>query len=125
MKKIILDSNFLTIPYQFNVDIFEEIKRIMEENYELITLDSVVEELKKLKSKKGKDAVAANVALELLKKENVKVINVGKKNVDNAIIEIADKNTLVATNDKELRQKLKNKSIESIYLRNKKYLRMG
>ena len=78
-----------------------------------------------LKKSKGNDAVAANIGLELLKKENVKVINISEKNVDNAIVEIADKNTIIATNDKELRQRLKNKNIKTIYLRNKKYLGMG
>ncbi len=125
MKKIILDSNFLTIPYQFNIDIFEEIHRIMEEDYELITLDGVIEELEELKKSKGKDAIAAKIGLELIKKKNVKVIKTREKNVDNTIIRIADKNTIVATNDKELRQKLKNKNIKTIYLRNKKYLEMG
>lgn len=125
MKKIILDSNFLTIPYQFNIDIFEEINRIMEEDYELITLDGVIEELEELKKSKGKDAIAAKIGLELIKKKNVKVIKTREKNVDNTIIKIADKNTIVATNDKELRQRLKNKNIKTIYLRNKKYLEIG
>jgi len=125
MKKIILDSNFLTIPYQFNIDIFEEIDRIMEEEYELMTLDGVIEELKKIKKSKGKDAVAASIGLELIKKKNVRIIKTDEKSVDNAIIKIADKDTIVATNDRELRQKLKNKNVKSIYLRNKKYLEMG
>lgn len=125
MKKIILDSNFLTIPYQFNIDIFEEIDRIMGEDYELITLDGVIEELEELKKSLGKDAIAAKIGLELIKKKNVKVIKTREKNVDNTIIKIADKNTIVATNDKELRQRLKNKNIKTIYLRNKKYLEMS
>ena len=59
------------------------------------------------------------------KKKNVKVIKTREKNVDNTIIRIADKNTIVATNDKELRQKLKNKNVKTVYLRNKKYLEMS
>lgn len=97
----------------------------MEEDYELITLDGVIEELEELKKSKGKDAIAAKIGLELIKKKNVKVIKTREKNVDNTIIRIVDKNTIVATNDKELRQKLKNKNIKTIYLRNKKYLEMG
>jgi rRNA-processing protein FCF1 len=125
MKKIILDTNFLTLPHQFNVDIFEEINRIMEEEYELITLSSVIEELKKISESRGNDAVAAKIALELVEKKNVKVINTNNKNVDNAIVAIADKNTIIATNDKALKKKIKNKNVKVIYLRGKKHLDMG
>jgi len=123
MKKIILDTNFLTIPYQFNVDIFEEIDRIMEEDYELVTLDKVVEELKRMK--KGKDAVAARIGLELIEKKNIKVIKTDEKKVDNAIVKLADKDTIVATNDRVLREKIKNKNVKVLYLRSKKHLEMG
>jgi hypothetical protein len=125
MKKIILDTNFLTLPHQFNVDIFEEINRIMEEEYELITLSSVIGELKKISESRGNDAVAAKIALELVEKKNVKVINTNNKNVDNAIVAIADKNTIIATNDKALKKKIKNKNVKVIYLRGKKHLDMG
>jgi len=123
MKKIILDTNFLTIPYQFKVDIFEEIERLMEENYELVTLDKVVEELKKIK--RGKDAVAAKIGLELIKKKDIKVINTDVNKVDNAIVKLADENTIVATNDKNLRKNLKNKNIKTFYLRSKKHIVMS
>ena len=123
MKKIILDTNFLTIPQQFKIDIFEEIDRIMEEKYELVTLDKVVEELKKMK--KGKGAVAAKIGLELIKKKNVKVIKTDDKKVDNAIFKLANKNMIVATNDRILRERVKNKNVKVLYLRSKKHLEMG
>jgi len=125
MKKIILDTNFLTVPYQFNVDIFEEIERIIEEDYEIMTLDGVIKELKNMLKSKSKDAIAAKIALELINKKNVKVISTDEKKVDNAIIELADENTIVATNDKILRKKIKNKNIKVLYLRSKKHLEMG
>lgn len=125
MKKIILDTNFLMIPYQFNVDIFEEINRIMEEEYELIILDKIIEELEKITKSKGKDAAAAKIALGLIEVKNVKIINTNEKKVDNAIVALADKDSIVATNDKVLKEKLKNKNIRIIYLRNKKYLEMS
>ena len=125
MKKIILDTNFLTLPHQFKIDICNEIDRIMEENYELFTLDSVVYELKKLSKSKGKDAIAAKIGLELIKKKNIKIINTGEKNVDKAIVAISNEDMIVATNDKILRKKLKNENIKTIYLRSKKYLKIG
>jgi len=125
MKKIILDTNFFTIPHQFKIDIFEEIDRIMEEEYELITLNKVVEELKKLAKEKTENAVAARIGLEMIKKRNIKVISTEDKNVDNTIFKIADKNTIVATNDRVLRKKLKNKNVKTLYLRSKKHIEMG
>jgi rRNA-processing protein FCF1 len=125
MKKIILDTNFLTLPHQFKVDIFSEIDRIMEENYELFTLDSVIDELNKLSKSKGKDAIAAKIGLELIKKKNIKIIKTGEINVDKAIVKISNKDTIVATNDKILRKKLKNENIKTIYLRSKKYFEIG
>ena len=110
------------VPYQFKVDIFEEINRIIEEDYELITLDRIIEELEKIEKSRGKDATAARIALRLIKEKDVKIINTDEKKVDNAIIAVADKDTIVATNDKVLKKKLKNKNIKIIYLRNKKYL---
>lgn len=125
MKRIILDTNFLTIPYQFNIDIFEEIDRVVEGDYELTTLDCVVEELKKLEKSRGKEATAAKVALTLIKEKNVKVIKTGEKNVDIKIYRMADKNTIVATNDRVLRRRLKNKNVKVLYLRSKKRIVMG
>jgi len=125
MKKIILDTNFLTIPYQFGIDIFQEIDRVVEDKYELTTLDCVVEELKKLEKSRGKDAASARVALTLIRVKNVKVINTGEKKVDITIYKKADKNTIIATNDRELKQKLKNKNVKVLYLRSKKHIVMG
>ncbi len=110
------------IPYQFKVDIFEEIRRLVEGKYELITLDGVVKELEKIKESNSKSAAAAKVGLQLIRMKNVKIINTDSEKVDNKIIELSDKNTIIATNDIKLKKKLKDKNIKIIYLRSKKYL---
>lgn len=97
----------------------------MEEEYELIIFDKMIDELEKIAELKGKDATAARIALGLIKKKEVKIISTNEKTVDNAIIDSVDENTIVATNDKVLKEKLKNKNIKIIYLRNKKYLEMS
>lgn len=123
MKKIILDTNMLLVPVQFNVDIFDEIDRLIEGKYQIVTLDLVVNELKKMAKSNSKDAKAAKVGLELIKNKKVKIVKSKIRNTDNAIIQLAN-NNIVATNDKLLRQKLRNKNIKTIYLRNKKFLEM-
>lgn len=124
MKKIILDTNFLTIPYQFNVNIIEEIECLIDEKYEILTTDGVVKELENLSKKSGKDGIAAKIGLEIIKKEYIKIIKT-KGNTDDGLVEISDENTIIATNDKILRQRLKSKRIKTIYLRSKKQLELG
>ncbi len=110
------------VPYQFGVDIFSELKNIINEKYELVTLDVVVNELKKIAKGRGKDAVAANVALELVKDKKVKILKTDREHADRAIVDMADKNTLVGTNDIALKKKLKNVGVKTIYLKALKHL---
>lgn len=126
MIKIILDTNFLLIPCQFKVDIFSEIDMIIHERYALCAPEAVIGELKKLSESKGKDGKAAKLALALIAKKNVNIIKGSKRTKygDEAIIEIADKNTLVATQDIELRKRLKLKGIHTITMRQKGHLKI-
>lgn len=126
MKAIILDTNFLTIPAEFKVDIFSEIDRICSFNYSLFVLDKSVEELKKMiETQKGKEKAKARLALQLIKNKEINVIKANSdKTVDDILVELSDdKNNIIATQDKELRKRLKGKS--TIFLRNKKYLEMS
>jgi len=125
MKKIILDTNFLTIPYKFKVDIFEEIRNLISEEHEITTLDGVVRELEHLSKETGENATAAKVGLELIEKNQVKIIPTNEKNVDDVIVELANDQTVVATNDKELINRLKTKNVKVIYLRGKNRLVLG
>ena len=122
IKKILLDTNFLLIPAKFNVDIFSEIERICHFNYELCILDRSVEELEKIKNtKKDKHSIYAKLALALLKNKKIKVIKMkSAENVDDLILGLDG--YIVATQDKELADKLKEKEVALIALRQKKYL---
>ena len=46
--KVILDTNFFMVPEKFKIDVFGELDRIIDEKYELITIDSVINELEGL-----------------------------------------------------------------------------
>ena len=126
MRKVILDTNFLLIPYQFKIDIFSEIDLIIHEKYALCAPEAVIGELKKLSESKGKDGKAAKLALALMAKKNVNIIKDSKRTEygDKAILDIADKNTLVATQDIELRKRLKLKGIRAIIMWQKRHLRI-
>ncbi len=121
MKKILLDTNMLLVPYQFKIDIFKEIDRIIDEKYKIFVIDKTIDELEKLiKGNKEKEKRASMLALQLIKKKKIEVVNTQGKYVDDIIVKIKDKNTIVATMDKELRKRLKG---DVIVLRQKKYLK--
>ena len=118
MKKIILDTNFLMIPAQFKVDIFSEIDRIVNDKYQLYVLKGTIEELNKIiKEQKHKHKMAAKLALKLIKAKGLKILDINQKPVDKILTELSEE-YIIATQDKELKKKIKNK----IILRQKKYL---
>ncbi|BAW31410.1 MAG TPA: twitching motility protein PilT [Methanothermobacter sp.] len=110
------------IPYQFKVDIISELEKIVPEG-EFIIPSFIIKELEGVKrGSKGKDKIAASIALKLAGKKPFKVVNLPLKegeSVDDALIRLAD---VLCTNDKELKKRARRKSVPVIYLRQKKYL---
>ncbi|MFP4229933.1 MAG: PIN domain-containing protein [Candidatus Nanohaloarchaea archaeon] len=111
MKDILLDTNFLTAPFQLNVSIFEG----FEEKYpgcSFYTLDEVVEEAKSIEGGKYGDLVQ-----QLVEKEGVEVLETeGNGFVDDLLVDLSDR-FLVATNDKELRQRILERGRPVAYIR--------
>ncbi len=113
--RILLDTNFMLLPVQFKLDIYEELR-----GYELITLDVCIKELKRLSRSKSKSSkIKVNIARELAKK--VRIIeseSMGRKSADKKILGYALENKCaVATNDKALIKSLKAHGIKIIRLR--------
>ena len=138
-KKIVLDTNFLLIPGQFGVDIFAELQRLCGFNYEAVALAAAVAELNGIindKNASAKDRRAAKLGIQLMKAKGVNVIKSYRKvfkTTDEAILDFAtatnkasDKSVesvIVATQDRELRDKLAAKGVDVIVLRQKQYLK--
>lgn len=119
-KKLVLDTNFLMIPEQVGVDIFEGIEDKCNFPYDLYTTNANIMELKKI-SKTGnmKDRTAANVAIGLIKAKNLKIVAVERDiSADDFLAALPSDIYLVATADKELQKRLK----KYIYLRQRKYI---
>lgn len=115
---VLLDTNFLTIPEEKKIDIFEEIRKKIPKA-QFVILKSIKKELKKLDSK------PSNVALQLIKRKKVKIVELNKKEetktTDDEIVEYGKRNNVfVATNDKELKERCLEKNIPIIYLRSSK-----
>jgi len=105
--KVILDTNFLIYCAKEKLDYVEKIRDLLNEGYDLVVPVQVVEELERLKvkTKKGRDKIACDLALQLLESNNVEKIEVEGKSVDDGIINLANKNSknIVATLDREMR----------------------
>ena len=125
--KVILDSNFLFIPSQFKVDIFEELMNLLNQRFEPVLLSSTHQELRSMAEKGSpKRRKQASLALELAKK--CRLVNVEKgtgETNDDVILQIASQwKSPVATNDRELRRKLRKRDIPVIFLRGKSHLEL-
>ena len=120
MRIIVLDTNFLIDLIRFKIDL-DELDKLFLTPFELFTLDSVIKELEKISKTKSQESKYAKVALELLKIKKIKILKV-RENPDKAILSLSNENIVVATNDIELRKKLKIKGIKTIYLKSKKHL---
>jgi len=114
--EIVLDTNFITIPFDFRVDIYAEIERIVDEPYELVFPKICINEISRLKTGKG--------ALDLMQKKGVKVVEIPlKKTVDDSIVSYANEHkAIIATQDAELRKKALKNSLSVITLREKQFL---
>jgi rRNA-processing protein FCF1 len=112
--QILLDTNFIITATKQKIDIDESLNNLTDEPIEYIIPQDVLNELKKLK---------ATLALEITKTLNPTIIDLPTKNpnVDIKIVNyLSDKpKTILATLDKNLKQRVKNKILT---IRNKKHL---
>lgn len=118
MKRIILDTNFLLLWKKFKVDVFEELRRICDFNYDIYVLDRAVDELNKVKMPGYK------VALGLIAKHNIKVIKTQDttRYVDDLLLDNLNKDTALATVDLNLKKRAKQKGFRTITLRKGQHL---
>lgn len=124
MRKIILDTNFLLLPFQLKIDIFDEIEKIIG-RFEPIVLSTTLDELNKLsKSRSAKMSRLASLAMDLSKKCKImEVYAMPGESYDDVILRVArENNCIVATNDRLLRKKLRKAGIATIFLRQRAYL---
>ncbi len=113
------------VPAQFGIDIFEEMTNLLNKKTEPTLLTPIYRELQKIAaSKHPKRRLEARLALKLAEKcRIVKTEPSADETVDDLIVRLAKKwKCLVATNDRELRKKLKKKAVPVIFLRQKTHL---
>jgi hypothetical protein len=123
--KIILDANALFVPLQFNIDIFEELKKLLNRNFEPIVLFPTHVELERIAGQASPETrKKATYALKLA--EKCKLMKVPKRketSTDDLIVHVASKYKYpVFTNDRQLRNRLRDINVPVIYVRQKSRL---
>lgn len=120
-RKIIIDTNFFLIPYQFKIDIFTELEHLIDVHHIYVITSKTVKELEKLSKNAGKQGAAGRLALKILDANRTKLETVqSNKPVDLWIEEYAGEHgAIVCTNDIKLKKKLKDNGIKVISLRGK------
>ena len=122
-KLIILDTNMLTFPAQFGVNIYDQIEERFGKTFKLCTLSGSLRELKGIAEQKPSNKKIVALTKQIIKKKGIKIIN-SDKYVDNELIAWGKKGAIIATNDKELKEKLIKKGIKVIFIKQKKIIGM-
>lgn len=115
-RKILLDTNFLVAPFQLNVSIFEELDD-MYPYCQIYTLDDALQEAKSIEGGKYGKLVE-----KLINVQDIEVLETeGEGSVDDLLVDISDE-FVIATNDKELKNRLTDEGKEVVFIRSKSHL---
>lgn len=118
--KVAVDTNMLLYITSHKIDVFAEIKKSLG-NVIFIVPQSVCDELGKLKKVNINRAKQVNIAEQLMKKNKAKIIKLSD-DADNDLLELAKQGVIIATNDRELKKRIKDFGGRVIYLRKKKII---
>jgi len=135
---VIIDSNFILLPFQFKIDYFLDIRQILEGKLKFIIFQQILDELES-KRRREQKATKFKRFLEsgLLYLENssekypIEIMEDVKNDfetTDDFLLKKANEfiikgdNVYLATNDSKLRKKALNQHINTIFVRQKKYL---
>ena len=124
---IVLDTNFLLIPFQFKLNFKTKFDELLDIKYEIVLLKEVYDELLHIvKKARGKQKQGIQAAIQYFgEKEKILILEKRENEmVDDLLLRIAtDNKYIIATNDKGLKRRLKNQGSNFIYLRQKSYFK--
>jgi rRNA-processing protein FCF1 len=120
MKKIILDTSIILTALKFKVDLISELERICNFNYSLYIIDKTFNELKN----KPNEKLALAFIDHLIKIKKLKILKItSKKHTDDILVSLSNK-AIIATQDQELKRRVKEKGAQIITIRQKSHLIM-
>jgi rRNA-processing protein FCF1 len=115
---LLLDANFLVLPFQFNVEIFDEFERLSGGEFQAYTLERTYHEARDLEEGSYRQLVE-----RLVEVKDITLLNTpADKPVDSQLLEMAQDGFVVCTNDTELRNRLDHQALPHIFLRQKNHL---
>jgi rRNA-processing protein FCF1 len=117
--RILLDTNFLLTMVRHRIHGFEEMKE--KGKAEFYTLSAVIGEMESLGRSDKKIRRETDLVKQILKNNDVKVLESYMPNVDNEMVE-RSKEYVIATNDKALREKIKSFGGKTVYIRSLTYI---
>lgn len=110
---------------QFHVDVVSELEKILP-SCKLLVPTAVLKELSRIKNRtNGKNKIAASIAIKIATSPPIEVLEMEQKqgeSVDDSLLRLSGKSRLLCTNDRELRIKAREKDINVIFLRQRRYL---
>ncbi|MFX1388371.1 MAG: PIN domain-containing protein [Promethearchaeota archaeon] len=135
---IVIDSNFILLPFQFKIDYLDEIRSLIEGNLRFIIVQQILNELESKKRREKKSTKFKRLLESGLyyieknkEKFDIEILEEVKKNnetTDDFLLrmlkdlKMETQNIYLATNDSDLRKSAKEIGISVIFLRQKKYL---
>jgi len=122
MNAVLIDTSFAMSCAEFRIDYFAEIRKLLP-TAELGTIDNVIKELDKLGEGRSKKAMTARLARTLINKVPVIITN-SRGHTDNLLLERANQDVIIATQDMALKRRLRAKKLPLIDIRQKKYLQL-
>jgi rRNA-processing protein FCF1 len=120
--KVLLDTNFLLTMVRQKIHGLEEIKGKVP--VEFFTLSRVLYEIKGLSKGNKKIQNESRIVEQVLKNNNVKVIDSMLEDVDSELVNMS-KEYVIATNDKFLRKRIKEAGGKTIFIRSMTYIDTG
>lgn len=127
VTKVILDSNFLLIPSQFQLDIFEELTGLLGQRLDPVVLSTTYEELVRI-AEGGVPKMRRQASLALRLAEKCRLVTVERsfeETNDDVVVRVATKwKCPVATNDRMLRRRLRDLNVAVVYMRQRSRLEM-
>ncbi len=123
-RPVVLDTNFLLIPFQFKIDILRELDYLVDVNHHFVISSKTMGELAKIGNSIGKDGMAARLAMKLVEANRQKIEIVQSDEYVDRWIEkyaLATK-AIVCTNDAALRKRLRELDVKVVAMKSKSKL---
>lgn len=104
---------------RWRIDIWQQLA-----GHQLAVPNLVIAELAAISRGKGRPATAARIALRLVREKNLKILRVKEKAADAALLSLAKKGWVIATQDAVMRDKIRKSKGKVIFIRQRKYVRV-